>query len=156
VKNKAGFLISLVVLALVGLACNASTANLSSWKLSTDKDGKNETSSFKTGDTINGRAQVANNGGKVTVKMYMTADDAPGLKKGDTLKGSDVSVEINIYGVALYTLPIPAGMTAGKYIVTADMINDAGEKKDSKSVNITIAGGSSPAAPSKNSDDDDN
>jgi hypothetical protein len=152
VKNKAGFLISLVVLAIVAIACNMGTANLSSWKLSTDKDGKEEATNFKSGDTINGRAQVASNGGKVTVKMYMTADDAPGLKKGDTLKGSDVSVEINNDGVALYTLPIPQGMTAGKYIVTADMINDAGEKKDSKSVNITIAAG---PASSKDSDDDD-
>ena len=155
-KNKLGFLISLVTLAVVAIACNMSTANLSSWKLSTDKDGKNETSSFKAGDTINGRGQVANNGGKVTVKMYMTADDVTGLKKGDTLKGSDVSVEINNDGVALYTLPIPQGMTAGKYIVTADMTNDAGEKKDSKSINITIAAGASPAAPSKKTDDNDN
>jgi hypothetical protein len=138
VKKNPRFLFLLVVLAIFAAGCNVSTANLSSWKLAKDKDAKEEATSFKAGDTINGRAQVTNNGGKVKVKMYITADDVTGLKKGDTLKGSDVEVAIDGDGTALYTLPLPQGMPAGKYTAIADIINDAGEKKNSKSVSITI------------------
>ena len=35
----------------VVLACNATTANISSLKVSTDEEGKNEAKTFKPGDT---------------------------------------------------------------------------------------------------------
>jgi hypothetical protein len=37
-------------------------------------------------------------------------------------------------------VPIPAGAPGGKYILTADMHNDAGEKKDGKTAALTIEG----------------
>ena len=142
-KNGLGLLIVATVLFTAAFACNMGTANLGSFKIATDKEGTKETSSFKGGDTIYGRAAVANNGGKVKVKMQVNVDDVPGMTKGDMVKGSDVTVDIDGDGTATYSLPIPSGVKSGKYIVTADMINDAGEKKDSKSVNINIAGDSS-------------
>jgi len=142
VKNGLSLLIVAVVLFTAAFACNVSTANMSSLKLTKDKDGKEESSSFKNTDTLYGRATVANNGGKVTVKIQMNADDVAGMKKGDIVPGSSVTVNLDGDGVATYSLPLGGAVKAGKYTVVADMINDAGEKKDSKSVNISIAGDS--------------
>ena len=116
------------------LACNASSANMSSLKTSTDKEGKSEASKFKIGDTMYGAATISNNPGKVKVKLYL-ADP-----KGETISGTDVSVDLDGDGVAKYNLTLPDGMASGTYKLNADMINDAGEKKDSKSVNVTIEG----------------
>jgi hypothetical protein len=119
--------------ALLIQACSFSTANMSSLKTFKDKDGKDETSSYKIGDTIYARAAISNNPGKVKVKLSL-ADP-----KGAAMKGSDVNVDIDGDGYATYTLPTAEGMEAGSYKLSADMINDAGEKKDSKSTTITIA-----------------
>jgi hypothetical protein len=108
-------------------------------KTSKDKDGKTEASSFQNGDTLHGKAIVANNPGKVKVKLYLVADDVKGLTKGETLKGSEVSVDLNGDGTAAYTVPVTEGFLPGSYKLNADMINDAGEKKDSKTANVTIA-----------------
>lgn len=165
-KNGLSLLIVAVVLFTAAFACNVSTANMSSLKLTKDKDGKEESSSFKNTDTLYGRATVANNGGKVTVKIQMNADDVAGMKKGDIVPGSSVNVNLDGDGVATYSLPLGGAVKAGKYTVVADIINDAGEKKDSKSVNVTITGDTSsssttdtkPADKDKNTskDEDDN
>ena len=122
---------ALVVFAALG--CNVSTANLSSLKTSKDKAGTEEATSFKAGDTIYGKALVANNPGKVKVNLHLA--DA----KGETLKGSEVSVDIDGDGSANYSLPTSEEMPAGSYKLTADMINDSGEKKDSKTASFTIS-----------------
>jgi hypothetical protein len=147
--------ISLIALIFVAAACNMSTANLSGLTSSTDSDGKTASSSFKTGDTINGRAPVANNSGKVKVKFAMTAEDVKGMTKGDVLKGSEVSVDIEKDGVATYTLPVVPAMAGGKYKLTADMLNEAGEKKDSKSTDITVTQSAPPVPAVTKTDDDD-
>jgi YbbR domain-containing protein len=116
------------------LACNASTANMSSLKTSTDKEGKSETSKFKNGDTLYGAATISNNPGKVKVKLYLVDS------KGETLKGSEVTVDIPGDGVASYNVPVSEAFPAGTYKLNADMLNEAGEKKDSKSVSVTIEG----------------
>lgn len=132
----AGIVLALSFIAMQG--CNFSTANLSSLKTSTDKDAKTEATSFKTGETLYGKAQVSNNPGKVKVKFYLVAEDVKGLAKGDTLKGSDVSVDIDGDAVASYSVPVTPGFLAGTYKLNADMLNEAGEKKDSKTANITV------------------
>jgi hypothetical protein len=116
------------------LACNASTANMSSLKTSTDKEGKSETTKFKIGDTMYGAATISNNPGKVKVKLYL-ADP-----KGETISGTEVSVDLDGDGVAKYNLTLPEGIASGTYKLNADMLNDAGEKKDSKSADVTIEG----------------
>jgi len=132
--------ISVGMILFILLACNASTANMSSFKTAKDKEGKDETTSFKTGDTIHGFAVISNNPGKVKVKFSLVVDDADGMKAGDIVKGSDVSVDLDGSGTATYTLPIPETALAGKYTLKADMINEAGEKKDGKTVSITVSG----------------
>jgi hypothetical protein len=116
------------------LACNASSANMSSLKTSTDKEGKSEAAKFKIGETMYGAATISNNPGKVNVKLYLVDP------KGETIKGTDVSVALDGDGVAKYNLTLPEGMTSGKYKLNADMMNEAGEKKDGKSVEVTVEG----------------
>ena len=132
--------LSFCLVVFIVLACNASTANLSSFKMTKDKEGKEETTSYKTGETMYGFAVVSNNPGKVKVKFSLVVEEAEGMKPGEVIKGSDVSVDMDGSGTATYTLPIPAGAPGGKYKMNADMINEAGEKKDSKSVSVTITG----------------
>jgi hypothetical protein len=137
-------------------ACSFSTANMSSLKTSTDKDGKNASSNFKGGDTLYAQAEIANSMSKVTVKFALTAEDVKGMTKGDAVKGTDVNVELPSSGTATYTLPIPAGVPGGTYKLTADMLNDKGEKKDSKTATITVAQ-TAPVVPAdhKGTDKDD-
>lgn len=123
-------IVALLVFAAIG--CSVSTANLSSLKVSKDKEGKTEATSFKAGETFYGRAIVANNPGKVKVKFTL-ADP-----KGEAMKGADVNVDIDGEGTATYTLATTEEMPAGTYKLTADMINDAGEKKDSKTATVTL------------------
>jgi hypothetical protein len=159
VKNGLGLLIVATVLFTAAFACNMSTANMASFKISKDKEGTQETTSFKGGETIYGRAAIANNGGKVKVKIQINVDDVPGMTKGDMVKGSDVTVDLDGDGTATYSVPIPSAVKGGKYVVVADMINDAGEKKDSKSVAINITSGDTSSSSShsddKKSDDKD-
>lgn len=147
--------ISLIALVFVALACNMSTANLSGLTTSTDKEGKTASSTFKTGDTIYGRAPVANNPGKVKVKFTLTAEDVQGKTKGEAMKGAEAEVDLESDGIATYTLPVVSALPSGKYKLTADMLNDKGEKKDSKSADITVTQTAPPPAAKTDDSDDD-
>jgi len=160
VKKRISILLTLAALAVVAGACSFSTANMSSLKTSKDKEGKQETSAFKAGETLYAGAVISNAGSKTTTKFALVAEDAPGLKKGDVVPGTEVKVDLPSSGTATLTLPIPAGHKGGKFTLTADMLNETGEKKDSKSVPITIEAAPAPppsAAPDdKDEDKDDN
>ena len=140
-KNKITILLATAAIAIAATACSFSTANMSSLKTFKDKDGKQEATSFKGGETIYANAEIANSMDKVTVKFNLMND------KGTAEPGASVSVDLPSSGTAKYSLAVPTGYKSGKYTLTADMINDKGEKKDSKSAAITIDGGSAPAAP---------
>ena len=148
-KNLLGLGIVAVVLFTAAFACNYSTANLSSLKTSATKDGP-ETTTYKAGETIYANAAVSNNGGKVSVKMFITVEEAPGMKKGDVIPNSETSINLDGEGTAKYNYPTYATTKGGKFNVVAEMYNDSGEKKDSKTVAITVAPGSAPAAPADN------
>ena len=147
--------VSVLALFIMAAGCNFSTANLTGLTTSTDKEGKTPSTSFKTGDTIYGKAPVANNPGKVKVKFALIAEDAKGLTKGETLKGSDVEVSIDGDGAATYNVNVVSAFPAGTYKLNADMLNDKGEKKDSKSVNITVTQVAPPAEAKPPVDDAD-
>ncbi len=154
-KNLLGLGIVAIVLFTAAFACNMSTANISSLKTSSQKDGP-DTTSYKAGDTIYANAAVSNNGGKVVVKMFITVDDAPGMKKGDVIPNSETSLNLDGDGVAKYNYPTFATTKGGKFNVVAEMYNDAGEKKDSKTVAITVAPGTgTSSSDDKKTDDDD-
>lgn len=139
-KNKFQLAFSIAAVFVIGIACNMSTANMSSLTVSTDKEGKQPTTSFKSGDTIYSVATISNAGSKVSVKFNLTADDVTGMTKGELIKGSDVNIDLPGSGTATYSLPIPNGVPSGKYILTADMHNDTGEKKDSRTTTLDIQG----------------
>lgn len=155
--NKTGLFLGAGVLALfiIAAGCSFSTANLSGVTTSTDKEGKTPSTSFKTGDTIYAKAPVANNPGKVKVKFYMTAEDVKGMTKGDTLKGSEVEVNIDGDGTATFNVNVVPALPAGSYKLNADMLNDKGEKKDSKSATLTVTQVAPPAAPPAADDADE-
>lgn len=136
--NKFSLLIPAAILIFAIVGCNLSSANMSGLTTSKDKEGKTAATRFSNGDTIFAAAAVSNNPGKVKVKTSLIAEDAEGLSSGETLKGSDVTVELDGDGVSNYSLPVTESVPPGKYKLTADMINEAGEKKDSKTVEITV------------------
>ena len=144
-KNRYTFVIATAMLAMAAIACSFSTANMSSFKTSKDKEGKQESTTFKGGETLYANAVISNAGGKTTTRFYLVADEAPGLKKGDTVPGSEVKVDLPSAGTAQYSLPIPAGIASGKFTLNAEMLDDKGEKKDSKSTAISIEGSAAPA-----------
>jgi hypothetical protein len=127
---------------------------MSGLKTSTDKDGKSESSSFKTGDTIYARATIANNPGKVKVKFTLMPEDVKGMTKGESIKNAETSVDLDGDGVATFSLPINPAIPGGTYKINADMINDAGEKKDSKSANFTVTAAPKPEQPTEPADTD--
>jgi hypothetical protein len=155
VKNLSGLAIVAIVLFTAAFACNVSTANLS-LKTLKEKDGA-ETTTYKAGDTIYANGTVANSPGKTTVRMYLTVEDAPGMKKGEMIPNSEVKLDLAADGVAKYNYPTYATTKGGKFNVVAEMMNEEGEKKDTKSVTITVEPGTASTSSSddKKSDDDD-
>lgn len=134
-------------------ACSMSTANISAVKTGKDKDVTQAASTFKAGDTIYANAAVANNPGKVNVKMYITVDDAPGMTKGSTVPNSEVTMPVDGDATVRYNFPTSATTKGGKFTVVADMMDEDGQKKDSKSASITVEAGAAPAAPAAPADD---
>ena len=145
-KIKLSIVTALFVFAA---ACSFSTANMSSFETSKDKEGKTKSTTFKAGETIYANAVISNAPGKTTTKIYINDD------KGKLLPGSDVKVELASSGTAAYNLPLPASFPGGKFTVVADMLDDKGEKKDSKSVAITVEAGAPPPPPAASADDKD-
>ncbi len=127
-------------------ACSFSTASMSSFKTSKDKDGKTEATTFKAGETVYANAVITGSMSKTTTKIFMTDPS------GKQVTGSEVKIDLPGSGTAAYNLPLPMGAPGGKYTITAEFMDDKGEKKDTKSVAITIE--AAPAPPAGSSDDD--
>lgn len=153
-KNKFQLVIACIALLAVGLACNFSTANMSSFKVGKDKAVTQESASFKAGETLYGAAVISNAMSKTTVKFQLSADDVNGMTKGEMIKGSNVDVQVpEGGGTATYSVPLPGNIPGGKYVLSADMMNENGEKKDGKTVAITIEAGKAPVPTPATTDD---
>lgn len=137
-KNLQTVSIAVLILAVAAVACSFSPAGIGSMKTSTDKAGENETAQFKVGDTIHAHAPLVNNREKVTVKFTLYPESVKGLTKGESIKEGEVSQVIDGGGEAILTLRTGKNFPVGTYKINADMVNEAGEIKDSKSVNITV------------------
>lgn len=153
-NKRIALTISVTAFFAVALACSFGPATISDFKTSKDKDGKQDSSSFKSGETVYGNATVSG-GSKSTVKFTLVADNAPGMKKGDVVQGSEAKVEMAAGGLAQFTMTVPATFSGGKFNVVADLMDEKGEKKETKSAAITIEGPPAPAAPPAGSDDKD-
>jgi hypothetical protein len=127
------------LLLMVILACSATTANLSSVKVSKDKSGSPETSSFAAEDTIYVVGTVSNAPGKVKVKGALAFEDVEGQKPGP-IPGLEKTLDLEGSGTATYTFtPPPSGWPAGKYKVEVTLIDDSGKQQDQKSASFTIS-----------------
>lgn len=127
------------LLLMVILACSATTANLSSVKVSKDKSGSPESSSFAAEDTIYVVGTVSNAPGKVKVKGALAFEDVEGQKPGP-IPGLEKTLDLEGSGTATYTFtPPPSGWPAGKYKVEVTLIDDSGKQQDQKSASFTIS-----------------
>jgi hypothetical protein len=137
-RKNINLLFGLGVLLAVVLACGATTANISSLKISSDEDGKNETKTFKPGDKVYTIAQISNNGGKVEAKWRIVYDD--GDKAGQPVPGAEKTLDVEGDRPATFwiTLP-PAGFKDGRYKSEVSMVY-SGEQKDVKSATFEVSG----------------
>ena len=154
-KSRWNLALGIGLILAVVLACNwsASTANISSLKVSKDEDGKTEASNFGPGDKIYAVAIISNNPGKQSVVFRVLYDDVKGMKSGDMVEGATKTLEVDGSRPAVFwiTLP-PEGFANGRYKFDVVMKNDKGEQKDQKAATFNVAGFSAasaaPAAPS--------
>jgi len=139
--NKWTSLLALGMFIGVLLACNASTANISSLKISTDEEGKNVTKNFKPGDKVYAVATISNNPGKVQAKFRVLYDNVADQKAGDLVQGAEKTLDIDGSRPAIFwvTLP-PSGFGNGRYKVEVSMLNEKGEQKDQKTETFEVSG----------------
>jgi hypothetical protein len=131
--------LGLVLVGAVACSFSVTTANISGLKLGKDKSVTQETSSFATGDTIYGVAEISNAPGKVKVKGRLIVDDVAGQQSGP-IPGLETTVDLPGSGTATFTFsPPPDGWPKGKYKLEVLMLNEAGEQKDQKSANFTVS-----------------
>ena len=138
-KSNLNLAICSVLLLLVILACSMSTANLSSLKVSKDKAGSSETSTFGPNDTVYVVGTVSNAPGKVKVKGLLAFDDVAGQQPGP-IPGLEKTLDLEGSGTATYTFtPPPAGWPKGKYKVEVTLMDDSGAQKDQKTATFTVS-----------------
>ena len=134
-KGRLISVISVGLLLALAVACkfSASTANISSLKISKDKAASAETSTFGPNDTVYAVATISNSPGKVKVKGHVVSEDAPNDKLAET------TVDLPSSGTATFTFTPPAsGFPPGKYKIEVAMLNEDGEQKDQKSATFTV------------------
>lgn len=141
-KRSSGILTFTLALAMMStMACqfSASTANLSSLKLSKDKGGAPETTDFAGADTIYAVATVANAPGKVKVKGSLVAEDVPGQTAGP-IPGLETTLDFPGSGTATFNFSPPqGGWPKGKYKVDVVMLDENGQQKDQKSASFNVS-----------------
>lgn len=152
-KNKFVATVLTAVMAIAVTACSFSTANISSFKIAKDKEAKQESTTFQGGETFYGKA-VVSNASKVAVKFYLVAEDVPGIKKGDTLPGSEIKVDLASSGTADFNATFPPAFS-GKLALVAELLNENGEKKESKSLSFTVTAAAPAVAKEDKEDKED-
>jgi len=140
-KNTWNVMLGLGMMLAFLLACNASTANIGSLKVSTDEEGKNEAKNFKPGDKIHAVAQIANNPGKVQAKFRLLFDDVEGQTAGTMVPGAEKTLEVDGSRPAIFWVTLPAsGFENGRYKFEVSMLTESGEQKDQKTATFEVSG----------------
>ena len=138
-KSTVNSMACAALLLVVVLACSFSTANLSSLKVSKDKSGSPETSTFGPNDTVYVVGTVSNAPGKVKVKGLLAFDDVAGQQPGP-IPGLEKTLNLEGSGTATYTFtPPPDGWPKGKYKVEVTLMDDSGAQKDQKTTTFTVS-----------------
>lgn len=129
-----------VLMLAVASACSFTTANISSLKLSKDKEGTTETTDFAPSDSIYAKATVSNVPSKVTLKFRVITEDVEGQPKNAPVPNFDKSFDVPSDGYVTYSLtPPPAGWPAGKYKIDVAMLIESGEQKDQETASFTVS-----------------
>ena len=129
-----------LTLALM-LACKFSftTANISSLKISKDKEGSSVASSFGPKDTIYAVAEVSNAPGKVKLKGRLLIDKVEGYTSGMAVPGIEATIDLPGSGFGTFTFTPPtAGWPGGSYKVEVSLLNEDGEQKDQKTETFSV------------------
>jgi hypothetical protein len=130
------------IILITANACSFTTANIRSLKLSKDKEGTTEASTFAPKDSIYALAIVSNVPSKVTLKFRLITEKVEGQPENAPVPKFDTSVDLPSDGIGTYSLtPPPAGWPAGKYRIDVSMLIESGEQKDQKSATFTVSGG---------------
>jgi len=138
-RTRLNFAIATGLLLAVVLACNVSTANLSSLKIGKDKAASAESSSFGPNDTVYAVGTVSNAPGKVKVKGLLAFEDVEGQKAGP-VPGLEKTLDLEGSGTATYTFtPPPDGWPKGKYKIEVTLMDESGAEKDKKSGTFSVS-----------------
>ena len=133
------FVVAATLMLAVSSACSFTTANISSVKLSKDKDGASQTDTFAPNDSIYTFATVSNVPSKVTLKFRLFTESVEGQPENAPVPKFDVSIDFPKDGVGTYSLlPPTAGWPAGKYRIEIGMHVESGEEKDHETARFTV------------------
>jgi hypothetical protein len=139
--NRLCLALGLGMILITASACSFTTAHISSLKLTQDREGKTEASSFGPHDTIYARALVSNVPSKVTVKLRFITEKVQGQPENAPVTQFDKSFDLPKDGeVTYFVSPPPVGWPAGKYRIEASMLIESGEQKDQKTATFTVSG----------------
>jgi hypothetical protein len=139
--DKWNLVLALGLLVGAVLACNATTANISSLKLSTDEEGKNEAKSFKPGDKVYAIAQISNNPGKVQTKFRILYDNVEGENSGALVEGAEKTLDVDGSRPAIFWITLPnRGFSNGRYKLEVSMLTESGEQKDQETATFDVVG----------------
>ncbi|MDX6692622.1 MAG: hypothetical protein QOF02_225 [Blastocatellia bacterium] len=133
---------ALAIVLAATLACKFSftTANISSLKLSKEKDGSTN-SSFGRQDKVYAMADVSNAPGKMKLKGRLLIDNIEGYKSGDPVPGMETTIDLPGSSMGYFTFSPPsAGWPKGSYKVEVSLINEDGEQKDQKTDTFSVSG----------------
>jgi len=137
-RTKMNLTAAVGLLLAAVLACNFSTAKLSSIKVGKDKAVNTEASTFEGSDPVYVVATVSNAPGKVKVKGRLLIEDVPGQEAGP-VPGLAKTLELDGSGTATYSFtPPPNGWPKGKYKIEVTLMDDSGAQKDQKTSSITV------------------
>lgn len=140
-NSKWTVLLALGLFLGVILACNATTANISSLKMSGDEEGKTEKKTFKPGDKVYAVATISNNPGKVQAKFRVLFDEVEGEKSGELVQGAEKTLDIEGSRPAIFWVTLPAsGFSNGRYKVEVSMLTENGEQKDQETTTFEVSG----------------
>ena len=148
--NKWNTALALSMVVCVALACNfsATTANISSLKLSKDRSGSPEASSYAPGDTIYAVATVSNSMSAVKVRGRVLFVDVQGQQANSQVPDLQTEVSLPSSGTATFHFAVSGtGWPNGRYRVETTMLNESGQQIDQKTAEFTVTGGRSGAPP---------
>lgn len=135
---REGLMVPLGLLLFAAVACNVTTANISSLKLGKDKDVSQEASSFGANDTVYAVATISNAPGAIKVKGRLVIEDVAGQQHGP-IPGLEKTLDLSGSTTASFSFKPPtAGWPAGKYKLEVLMLNEGGEQKDQETVDFTV------------------